>query len=176
MLLTRETIDARRTKLLNKNTPIDPSTLTAEKQSFLQKMQESVLHKDNAIHLHHPAVQSLLAEASVLLRPITKLLDKNITLPSLLCQASGLFLVEFYWRLRDDGTTGDGRTSNWHVVVVNCDWRLIFCNTLGVIPFTDTMNKESSFSHTKVSRRFHVNHIFKVWTVFKVATVSAQGR
>merc|ERR1712185_461777 len=44
---------------------------------------------------------------------------------------SGVFFVEFYWKK-------PGELSDFHVVAVNCDQRMVFCNTLGRIPFART--------------------------------------
>ena len=152
---------------------IELANLSTEKRAYLQKLQESMLSSTTPITYDHPATQSLLSEFRVVLRPVT---IKKLSLQFILSQATGVFLVEFYWRINRDMLKKKCKvtasTSNWHVMVVNCDWRLIFCNTLGIIPFSDVYSKESEHSHETVAKRFHINFIHKVWVMFR-ARVSA---
>jgi hypothetical protein len=52
---------------------------------------------------------------------------------------------------------------NNHTVGVNTKERLVFCNTLGVIPFTDIKKKESVESHILVMKRFSVSNVLAVY-------------
>ena len=126
-----------------------------------------MLRSNLPVTYDHPAVQSLLSDIRIVLRQVRHAHD----LVFYMGQASGVFIVEFYWRINRDlqkkKCTVESKSSNWHVIVVNCDWRLIFCNTLGIIPFSDVYARESEFSHHTVANRFHINFINKVWVVFQ---------
>ena len=75
---------------------------------------------------------------------------------------SGVFLVEFFWRFQ---LKSGAMASDWHVIAVNCDRRLVFCNTLGVIPFDNGLSKESEATHRAVENYFHIRSVNYVWLV-----------
>ena len=81
-------------------------------------------------------------------------------------QKCGVFLVEFHW-------TNSSGAKNHHVVAVNCNIRLVFCNTLGALPFTlgKEMGKllinESDKTHDNVASRFRIASITRVWRVLQ---------
>ena len=50
-------------------------------------------------------------------------------LQTVLKQTRGIYLVEFHWFNKEG-------ENNHHVVAVNCGLRVVFCNTLGALPFT----------------------------------------
>ena len=78
-------------------------------------------------------------------------------------QRSGVFLVEFYWRKRVDAEVA----SNWHVVAVNCDQRRVWCNALGVLPFTMMKAKETPATHAELLSHLHVLNVTRVWRVLR---------
>ena len=49
-------------------------------------------------------------------------------------QREGVYLAEFYWMKRIPGGTNNHEW-NYHVVAINCNLRIVMCNTFGVIPF-----------------------------------------
>lgn len=116
---------------------------------------------DAAVRFSHQSADALIQKAGYVLRPINvKHIDGK--LESILQQANGIFLVEFYWRK----TFSVGNTNDWHVIAVNCDRRLIFCNSLGVIPFANTSTKkESAETHALVAKYFCIRSINSLWVV-----------
>jgi len=50
---------------------------------------------------------------------------------------------------------------------VNCSARVIECNTLGKIPFSDVFRKESAESHARVAARFNIRQMGDAWVVTK---------
>ena len=60
-----------------------------------------------------------------------------------------------------------------HVVAVNCDLRLVFCNTLGALPFTlakepgKWMQNESDETHDNVAARFRIARVTRVWRILR---------
>ena len=46
---------------------------------------------------------------------------------------------------------------------VNCDWRYVFCNTLGIIPFSWTSDAESEATHQAVVDAFRLRSITRIW-------------
>ena len=153
VFLSRQLLEQRRVVLVARKEQngkeVDPAMLIG------------LLLPDEPVPLHHPAVQSLLSEQRIVLRPVGR--GVSLTLPFFMQQAGGVFVVEFYWRKQ---LADRVPSHNWHVIVVNCDWRMVFCNTLGAIPFSDIFRKESKESHAKVSSRFSIQTINKVWGVF----------
>ena len=87
-------------------------------------------------------------------------------LQSVLKQRHGVFLVEFHW-------SNKAGERNDHVVAVNCDLRLVFCNTLGALPFSlagsmgKWLQRESAETHDHVARRFHIVRVTRVWRVLR---------
>lgn len=61
------------------------------------------------------------------------------------------------------------------MVSINCDVRLVFCNTLGALPFSlagavgKWLQRESDESHDNVVKRFHVSMETRVWRVLRAA-------
>jgi len=53
---------------------------------------------------------------------------------------------------------------------VNCCARIIECNTLGKIPFKDTMQRESWSTHARVAQRFTIRQMGDAWVVATFAT------
>ena len=68
---------------------------------------------------------------------------------------SGVFFVEFYW------TKADAR--DYHAVAVNCGQRRIFCNTLGVVPFSAGKNHRSEKTHEAAVAHFHIRNVYRVY-------------
>ena len=89
------------------------------------------------------------------------------TFRRVLQQRRGVFLVEFYWR-KSDG-------ADWHVVAVNCCQRRVWCNALGVVPFSlkkrgdafDVLLKESAKTHDAVIEQLHLVNVCRVWQVLR---------
>jgi hypothetical protein len=87
-------------------------------------------------------------------------------LQRVLKQKRGVFLVEFHW------TTSKGERAH-HVVAVNCDLRLVFCNTLGALPFTlakglgKWMQNESDETHDNLAVRFRIACVSRVWRILR---------
>ena len=52
-----------------------------------------------------------------------------------------------------------------YVSAVNCDWRLVFCNTLGIIPFKFQDSVESAASHKQLEKMFYIRSLERVWLV-----------
>lgn len=48
---------------------------------------------------------------------------------------------------------------------VNCCARIIECNTLGKIPFSDKFQKESAETHARVAARFTIRQMGDAWVV-----------
>ena len=118
-----------------------------------------------AVNLGHACMVKAMKERGHLLRPIgTK--AQPPTLQRVLKQTHGVFLVEFHW-VNKEGE------QNHHVVAVNCDLRLVFCNTLGALPFSlakDGWNeREKAATHDHVARRFHLDAVTRVWRVLRKA-------
>ena len=130
-------------------------------------------------------VQRIWANADFTLRSVK---TKNINLQTLLSQKSGTFLLEFYWRkglqpkkcLSDFHViTGASHTAlktqtilcctsnKWRLLcAVNCDRRYIFCNTLGIIPFSYVEDEESAETHRKICQCvFFIRSAHRVWLV-----------
>jgi len=92
------------------------------------------------------------------------------TMMQLLRQPGGVYLVEFRWenRITAEETPADW---DWHIVVVNCSHRYIFCNTMGYIPFSCRnrdgdmrADGESVATHENVTRLLGDFHdIARVW-------------
>ena len=86
------------------------------------------------------------------------------TLQRVLQQRRGVFLVEFHWSNKE-GETND------HVIAVNADLRVVFCNTLGALPFSlaaresNWLARESSDTHDHIAARFHLVCVTRVWMV-----------
>ena len=96
---------------------------------------------NGCISFSHPIVMGTIMKAGFVLRPLRVQIK---SLQTLLRQTSGIFLVEIFWK---NACKAESSTQDFHVIAVNCDWRLVFCNTLGIIPFADTAkNKESAES------------------------------
>ena len=74
---------------------------------------------------------------------------------------SGVFFVEFFWKKPG--------ARDFHVVAVNCDQRMVYCNTLGRIPFSATKTNESVKTHAEVVADLHVRGMCRVWRVVKRA-------
>jgi hypothetical protein len=116
-----------------------------------------------AVNLGHARVVAAMKRAGFVLHPIGG--KKAVpTLQRVLKQRRGVFLVEFYW------VNSEGESAH-HVVAVNCDLRLIFCNTLGALPFTlagdEWLERESDATHVNVARRFRVRGITRVWRILR---------
>ena len=85
-------------------------------------------------------------------------------LQTVLKQTRGIYLVEFHWFNKEG-------ENNHHVVAVNCGLRVVFCNTLGALPFTlaDKVGKfkdrETTSTHDNVAHRFHITSVTRVWRV-----------
>ena len=85
-------------------------------------------------------------------------------LQRVLKQKRGVYLVEFHWINK----VGE---RNHHVIAVNCGLRLVFCNTLGALPFTLAeeegrwLRNESVETHNTIAKRFHVSQVTRVWRV-----------
>jgi len=86
-------------------------------------------------------------------------------LQQVLGQNAGVFLYEFHW-LKSSGEKG------WHVIGVNCDLRLVFCNTLGVLPFTYCGNgkwkqRESKETHDAIAKEFRIVNTTRVYRLLE---------
>ena len=88
-------------------------------------------------------------------------------LQQILKQKGGVFLFEFHW-YRSNAERGH------HVIVVNCHLRLVFCNTLGAIPFTLGTDlrlsnvHETPSTHDNVAKQFHIANVTRVWRMLEV--------
>jgi len=82
----------------------------------------------------------------------------------MLKQRSGVYLVEFHWSNASD-------EEDFHVIAVNCHLRLVFCNTLGALPFSlgaargKVLEHESDATHDNVAARFRITCVTRVWRV-----------
>jgi hypothetical protein len=84
---------------------------------------------------------------------------KQPRMQDLLSQPRGIFLMELFWqKVQANGE----RKCDYHAVVVNCDRRVVLCNTLGVVPFTAGRAVESEQSHMEAIRLFHVRRVVSV--------------
>jgi hypothetical protein len=48
---------------------------------------------------------------------------------------------------------------------VNCDWRLVFCNNIGIVPFSNGARAESEETHKAAAGRWHITSLARVWLV-----------
>lgn len=116
---------------------------------------------DDGILLRDNGVRRALREVSCFARLVYRSsLDPNINgkpprFRDVLAEPAGLFLIEFNWRR--------GELHDNHMVVANCYRRLVMCNTIGVVPFMFDMRRETSASHAKVRRHFHVRNVIAVY-------------
>ena len=118
-----------------------------------------------AVNLGHAGMVKAMKERGHVLEPI----GSKAALPKLqrvLKQKRGVYLVKFHW-INKEGER------NHHVIAVNCGLRLVFCNTLGALPFTlaDKVGKwnerETAATHDNVARRFHIQSVTRVWRVLR---------
>ena len=120
-----------------------------------------------AVNLGHACMVKEMKERGHVLEPVgSKAAPPK--LQRVLKQKRGIFLVEFHW-INKEGER------NHHVIAVNCGLRLVFCNTLGALPFTlaDKVGKwnerETAATHDNVARRFHIQSVTRVWRVLRKA-------
>ena len=117
-----------------------------------------------AVNLGHPAMErAMQARGHILDRVGSKASVPKVK--TLLKQRSGLFLVEYQW------INSAGKRDH-HVIAINCMLRLVFCNTLGAIPFTLAADgrwllRESAATHASVARRLCVRSETRVWRVLQ---------
>ena len=118
-----------------------------------------------AVNLGHACMVKAMKERGHVLEPIgSKAAPPK--LQRVLKQKRGVYLVEFHW-INKEGER------NHHVIAVNCGLRLVFCNTLGALPFTlaDKVGKwnerETAATHDNVARRFHIQSVTRVWRVLR---------
>jgi len=117
-----------------------------------------------AVNLGHPAMErAMQARGHILDRVGSKASVPKVK--TLLKQRSGLFLVEYQW------INSAGKRDH-HVIAINCMLRLVFCNTLGAIPFTLAADgrwllRESAATHASVARRLCVKSETRVWRVLQ---------
>jgi hypothetical protein len=89
-------------------------------------------------------------------------------LQRVLKQRRGVYLVEFHW-------INKAGERNHHVVAVNCDLRVVFCNTLGALPFSlarevgKWLQRGSDETHDNIAERFHVSMVTRVWRILRAA-------
>ena len=95
-------------------------------------------------------------------------------------QRRGVWLAEFFWE-KQVAQSSDQRSrstiSNFHTVAINCDLRIVLCNTLGVIPFSynggdleHLPKAESVETHDAVAKLFSVREMCHVWLLAESAT------
>ena len=119
-----------------------------------------------AVKLDDDRGQSVLKSLGFALDPIGGK-KKPPHLQQILKQKGGVFLFEFHWR-RLNAERGH------HVIVVNCHLRLVFCNTLGAIPFTLGTERcrynvhETPSTHDNVANQFHIVNVTRVWRMLEV--------
>jgi hypothetical protein len=124
--------------------------------------------------LGHPNVVTALKTAGIVLQCVkgtTSSSNGKTNPPSLeqvLKQESGVWIVQFRW----DRTKSCGSIESVdHAVAVNCDLRLVFCNTLGALPFTlaEEQGKlkqgETAKTHKRVAARLGLRAVRSVWQV-----------
>ena len=124
------------------------------------------------VNLSHDNVVTALKTAKIALVSIkctNSLPGKHSTPPRLdqvLKQKSGVWIVDFVW----NNTEGNGVA---HAVAVNCDLRLVFCNTLGALPFSlaetpgSYLLGETAATHKNVATRLGLRVVTRVWQVLK---------
>ena len=81
----------------------------------------------------------------------------------ILQQKRGVYIVEYFWKNKESGE------KNWHVVAVNCCQRRVFCNTLGVLPFSMMKARESKATHAALVKALCVINVTRVWRVLRKA-------
>ena len=120
-----------------------------------------------AVNLGHARMVKAMKERGHVLEPIGSK-SAPPKLQRVLKQTRGIYLVEFHWFNKEG-------ERNHHVIAVNCTLRLVFCNTLGALPFTlaDKVGKwnerETVATHDNVARRFHIQSVTRVWRVLRKA-------
>ena len=77
-----------------------------------------------------------------------------------MAQEAGVYLVEYQWR------TNQGQNM-YHCVYLNCNLRVVFCNTLGAVPYRLSWFNPPSLSDFAETQKTHA----QVCKVFKVRTV-----
>jgi hypothetical protein len=118
-----------------------------------------------SINLSHPNVFTALKTAGLVLEAIkVPGVKGQPSLEQVLKQKSGVYIVEFQW----------GDSSVAHTIAVNCNLRLVFCNTLGAVPFTlagktdSCLERETAMTHANITKRFGVRRITRVWQVLRL--------
>ena len=53
--------------------------------------------------------------------------------------------------------------SDYSLFEVNCDWRYVFCNTLGIIPFAWQSVEEDERTHCAVAKAFFLRSVEDIW-------------
>lgn len=115
------------------------------------------------VNLGHPEVVNALKTAGLYLRATRPSFEAQPSLEQVLKQKNGVYIVEFTW--------GD---SVAHTIAVNCNLRLVFCNTLGAVPFTlagktdSCLERETAMTHANITKRFGVRRITRVWQVLRL--------
>ena len=118
------------------------------------------------ISLHDARVMECLHVHGVQMCAVRRSEDGRLpTFEDFLGQPLGVFLVEFFWQHSLGGAIVN---CDYHTVCVNATARLVLCNTIGVVPFTDTHIKESAASHLAVKRRFMVRNILAAYCVVRL--------
>ena len=140
------------------------------------------------LRYRHPVMSSLIGRAGYELRTVKTNQAGGVNrLPELLGQMRGLYLVEFFWQ--------HNGASDHHVIAglklllldapprnqpanayidahllpfccaVNCDRRLVFCNAIGVVPFSNGAHAESEETHKAAAGWWHIVSLARVWLV-----------
>jgi len=118
-----------------------------------------------AVNLGHPRMVAAMKKRGHVLEGIGGK-SHAPKLQRVLKQRRGVYLVEFHW-------INKAGERNYHVIAVNCDLRLVFCNTLGALPFSlagavgKWLQRESDETHDNIAERFHVSMVTRVWRVLR---------
>jgi hypothetical protein len=118
-----------------------------------------------AVNLGHERMVAAMKRRGHVLEPVGGK-GRPPKLQRVLKQRSGVYLAEFHW-INKEGER------NHHVVAVNCDLRLVFCNTLGALPFSlagavgKWLVRESDETHDHIAERFHISMETRVWRVLR---------
>jgi len=105
-----------------------------------------------------PVAQSILGRAGMQILRVcygTNRHKRNPSMVMVMGQPQGRYLFEFGWN--------KPKARDYHVACIDCDNRVVLCNTLGVVPFRYNNIRESQGTHRAVSSLFFIQSVTRVW-------------
>jgi hypothetical protein len=123
------------------------------------------LSEGSGVILDHHNVVAALRTAGFIAAPTWTNPQIAPSLGQVLKQKSGVWIVQFNWDNKG--------VSVRHTVAVNCYLRLVFCNTLGALPFAlaekhgSFLRAETAATHDRVTARLGVKMVTRVWHLLR---------